>query len=108
MYSVNMSPIYERDYFVYIMTNTWNTVLYTGVTNNLSSRVSQHKRGIGSKFTAKYRVTRLVYFERFQDINQAIAREKQLKAGSRKKKVALIESLNPTWRDLFADIGDSK
>ena len=96
-----MSQKHEHEYYVYIMTNAWNTVLYTGVTNNLLQRVSQHKTGKGGAFTAKYRVIRLVYFERFGNIYHAIAREKQIKAGSRKKKVELIESINPSWKELF-------
>ncbi len=93
----------KRKYFVYIMTNKYNTVLYTGVTNNLQRRVWEHKTGRGSKFTSKYRITKLVYYEETDDIRAAIAREKQIKGGSRAKKMALIESLNPTWRDLAED-----
>lgn len=84
----------ERQYCVYIMTNPHNTVLYTGVTNNLQRRVVEHKSGKGSKFTSKYHVTKLVYFEWGDDVNFAILREKQIKAGSRKKKVDLVNSMN--------------
>ena len=87
-------------YAVYILTNAINTVLYTGVTNDLAHRVWQHKNGQGSTFTSKYRVTKLVYFETFGDITMAIAREKQIKGGSRRKKAMLVESINPDWRDL--------
>ncbi len=87
-------------YAVYIMTNSLNTVLYTGVTGNLANRVWQHKNGQGSYFTRKYRVTKLVYFETFGDVTMAIAREKQIKGGSRRKKALLVESINPDWRDL--------
>ncbi len=92
-----------KRYFVYIMTNQYNTVLYTGVTNDIVRRVWEHKTGQGSKFTSKYRTTKLVYYEETADIYVAIAREKQIKGGSRAKKIALIEASNPTWRDLAAD-----
>lgn len=91
----------ERQYCVYILTNAHNTVLYTGVTNNLQRRVLEHKAGEGGTFTKKYRITKLVYFESGDDVNIAIAREKQIKAGSRRKKIELIESINPEWKDLF-------
>ena len=85
------------------MTNAHHTVLYTGVTNDLQRRVLEHKAGKGSGFTKKYNITRLVYVESGDDIHLAIAREKQIKAGSRKKKVELIESVNPGWKDLFEE-----
>jgi len=91
----------KKEYCVYIMTNTHNTVLYTGVTNNLQRRVLEHRTGAGNGFTKKYNVTRLVYFESGNDVNTTIAREKQIKAGSRKKKIDLINSINPEWKDLF-------
>ena len=93
----------EKHYYVYIMTNRYNTVLYTGVTNNLLRRVWEHRNGRGSQFTSKYRVTKLVYFEETTDVRAAIAREKQIKAGSRAKKIALIESINPECLDLAED-----
>jgi putative endonuclease len=93
----------ERQYCVYIMTNAHNTVLYTGVTNELLRRVLEHKAGKGSGFTKKYNITKLVYFESGDDVNLAIVREKQIKAGSRKKKIELIESINPEWKDLFEE-----
>lgn len=93
----------NREYCVYIMTNAHNTVLYTGVTNNLQRRVLEHRSGEGSSFTRKYNSTKLVYVESGDDVNSAIAREKQIKAGSRKKKIALIESINPAWKDLFEE-----
>lgn len=83
------------------MTNKRNTVLYTGVTNNLQRRVLEHKSGEGSGFTKKYNVHKLIYYESGIDINAAIAREKQIKAGSRQKKVDLINGLNPEWKDLY-------
>lgn len=88
-------------YYVYILTNTQNTVLYTGVTNNLEKRIAEHKAKIYSNsFTARYNIHKLVYFETTTDIESAITREKQIKAGSRKKKLSLIETVNPTWNDL--------
>jgi len=83
------------------MTNKNNTTLYTGVTNNLQRRVWEHKNGTGSKFTSKYKITKLVFYESFTRIYDAIAAEKQVKAGSRAKKTSLIESINPEWRDLY-------
>jgi putative endonuclease len=93
-----------REYCVYIMTNAHNTVLYTGVTNNLARRVYEHKNGLGSAFTKKYNANKLVYYEAGNSIHSAIAREKQIKGGSRKKKVDLINSLNPEWKDLYEEI----
>ena len=83
------------------MTNAYNTVLYTGVTNNMQRRVLEHRSGKGSKFTSKYNLRKLVYMECGNDVNVAITREKQIKAGSRKKKIVLIESMNPEWKDLY-------
>ena len=91
-----------RHYSVYIMTNRSRT-LYTGVTNDLQRRVYEHKQKMGSKFTSKYNITRLAYYENYSDIRDAIAREKQIKGWSRAKKIALIESVNPEWRDLSID-----
>jgi len=82
------------------MTNKYDTVLYVGTTSNLPQRVQDHKMGIGSKFTSKYQLTKLVYFECGGDMTAAIAREKQLKGGSREKKLELINSVNPEWKDL--------
>lgn len=90
----------SKRYYIYIATNDDCYVLYTGVTNNINRRIYEHKQGIGSKFTKKYKINKLVYLEEYQDVNEAIAREKQIKAGSRKKKLGLINSLNPAWRDL--------
>ena len=91
-------------YCVYIMTNKNNTVVYTGVTNDLRRRVLEHKNGKGGKFTSRYRITKLVYYECGDDINAAIDREKQIKGGSRQKKNDLINGMNPGWRDLFDDL----
>jgi putative endonuclease len=90
----------ERKFFVYIMTNLQNTTLYTGVTNDLPRRVQEHKRGEGGKFSKRYNLKKLVYIEVCEDIHAAIAREKQIKGGSRMKKLVLIEEMNPEWRDL--------
>jgi putative endonuclease len=91
-------------YFVYLMTNKNNTVIYTGVTNDLNRRVYEHKEKLVYGFTKKYNVNKLVYFESTNDIYSAIQREKQIKAGSRKKKIELINSINPEWKDLYDDI----
>ena len=96
--------MYSKEYYVYIMTNRYHTVLYTGVTNHLIRRVYQHKTGKGGKFTSRYRATKLVYFETFASIDRAIAREKQIKAGSRGKKVKLIDAQNPEWKDLYEEL----
>lgn len=93
-----------RRYYVYIMANRRNTVLYTGVTNDLQRRVAQHREKLLPGFTSRYNVTKLVYYEVFEDVRAAIAREKQIKGGSRKKKVALIEATNTEWRDLWDDL----
>ena len=93
-----------HEYFVYILTNQHNTVLYVGVTNNLYQRVSFHKAGKGGKFIAKCKLNKLVYFELFVDIYNAISYEKQIKAGKRQKKIDLINEMNPDWRDLFGDL----
>jgi len=91
-------------YYVYIMASSTGT-LYVGVTNNIYQRVHQHQEGLVDGFTKKYAVNRLVYFEVFHYIGNAIAREKEIKSWRRSKKVGLIESLNPSWRDLSKDFG---
>ena len=91
----------EKQYYVYIMTTKSNTALYTGVTNDLQRRVLEHRSGKGGLFTKKYKIYKLVYDEIGDDIRSAIVREKQIKAGSRMKKIALINSINPNWDDLF-------
>ena len=91
----------DHNYFVYIMTNENNTVLYTGVCNNLARRVWEHKHKVNPRsFTARYNINKLVYYEHFSDINAAIALEKQIKGWLRIKKIALIESMNKEWKDL--------
>ena len=97
-----MHPHRLRFYYVYIITNRSKT-LYTGVTNNLERRTWEHKQGIGSWFASRYKINRLVWFERFGDIRSAIDREKEIKGWLRIKKVQLIVSENPTWRDLSAE-----
>ncbi|MBU4304570.1 MAG: GIY-YIG nuclease family protein [Candidatus Omnitrophica bacterium] len=94
----------QKYYHVYITTNKRHTTLYTGVTNALTGRVWQYKNKIFPGFTKKYNCDKLVYYETFEDINDAIDRERQIKAGSRKKKIGLIESMNPEWRDLYEDL----
>jgi putative endonuclease len=89
----------DKQYCVYIMTNSRHTVLYTGVTNDLLRRVEEHKIGIGSAFTKKYKVNKLVFYEIGDDLTLAITREKQIKVDSRKKKVDLINNMNPLWKD---------
>ena len=86
---------------MYIMTNKNNTVLYTGITNDLIKRVYEHQNNIGSKFTSKYNINKLVYYEIFGDPENAILREKKIKAGSRQKKIDLINSINESWDDLY-------
>ncbi|WP_304142860.1 GIY-YIG nuclease family protein [Mesoflavibacter zeaxanthinifaciens] len=93
--------------FTYIMTNKTNTTLYVGVTSNIVKRVQQHKDKVNMKsFTARYNLNKLVYVEAFQSIGDAIAREKQLKAGSRAKKIALIVATNPDYTDLFKRVNE--
>ncbi len=98
----------ENHYYVYILANKYNNVLYTGVTNDLQRRVMEHRIGKTRSITIKYKVYKLVYFEESNDINLAIAREKEIKGGSRKKKKELVNTINPQWEDLFSKyfIGD--
>jgi Predicted endonuclease containing a URI domain len=93
----------SHQYYVYMLSNRWHNVLYIGVTNSLESRVWQHKTKAIPGFTKKYNCDQLVYFELYERIEQAIAREKQLKGWVRAKKDALIARMNPEWRDLAAD-----
>jgi putative endonuclease len=87
-------------FFVYILTNKYHTVYYTGVTNNLDRRLLEHKSKSTTGFTARYNATKLVYYEVIDDINSAIGREKQIKGGSRQRKIELIDEFNPKWVDL--------
>ena len=86
------------------MINQYNTTLYTGVTNNLQRRVTEHKQGLVEGFTKKYRLHKWVYYEMTDDINAAIAREKQIKGGSRQKKLDLVNGMNKEWKDLADDL----
>lgn len=88
------------EFYIYILTNEKNTVLYTGVTNDLFRRVDEHRDGSGGVFTRLYGLKKLVYYEQTESIDTAITREKQIKAGSRQKKINLINSMNPDWADL--------
>ena len=95
-------PNRQHNYWIYILSNRSHT-LYIGVTNKLSTRVAQHRQQTRGTHTARYKITRLVYFERFQYINNAVTREKELKHWTRAQKVALIESTNPTWEELLPE-----
>lgn len=90
-------------YYVYMLTNKTNSVLYTGVNNNLERRLYEHKNKLIEGFTQKYNVKKLVYFEETTDINSAITREKQIKGWLREKKNRLVQSISPEWRDLSTD-----
>ena len=90
--------------YIYILFNKPNGTLYTGVTNNLIRRVYEHKNRLVKGFTSRYKVDKLAYFEEYDNIDDAILREKQIKAGSRSKKIAMITEKNPTWEDLYYQI----
>jgi putative endonuclease len=93
--------------FIYIVTNKYNNTFYIGVTSNLPKRILEHiEKRYENSFSARYNLNKLVYYEQFQMIGDAIAREKQLKAGSRSKKIELIRKINPKWDDLFEQIKD--
>ena len=94
----------NKQYFVYMMANERNTVIYTGIKNDLKKRVYEHKEKLIIGFTSKYNINKLVYFEIFDNPELAISREKQIKAGSRANKIKLIEGMNNQWKDLFNDI----
>ena len=87
-------------YYIYILTNKVNTVLYTGQTSSLLERVQQHNQGMAEGFTKRYGINKLVYYETAEDLDGALYREKQIKGYTRKKKIALIENMNPKWADL--------
>lgn len=91
----------SKQFFIYIMTNFNQTTLYVGVTNNLIRRVYEHKHKLVEGFTQRYNLTNLVYYELFDSVEREIEREKQLKAGSRKKKIELINHFNADWSDLY-------
>ena len=94
-------PFNRKQYYVYIMTNKINTVLYTGVTSDLNKRIWEHKEKVTEGFTKNYNINKLIFFEIYNDPENAILREKQIKAGSRIKKVKLITGINPEWKDLY-------
>lgn len=94
----------DKQYYIYLMTNDNNTVIYTGVTNDLKRRVYEHKEKFVNGFTERYNIDKLVYYEVCGDVIAAISREKQIKAGSRSKKISLIESVNEGWRDLYYEL----
>ncbi len=98
----------QRQYCIYILTNNQNGTLYIGVTGDLIERVRQHKEGKIEGFTKKYKVNKLVYYEIYERPDEAILREKQLKAWERQWKRELIEKENPDWRDLYADLADEQ
>lgn len=89
------------DYYTYIMSNQNNTTIYVGVTNSIERRTLEHIEGVGTIFTSKYKINKLVYFERYTEIKDAIQREKQLKGWRRDKKNSLVNSMNPEWNDLM-------
>ncbi|WP_290746282.1 GIY-YIG nuclease family protein [Fibrobacter sp. UBA4309] len=92
-----------NSYYTYIMSNQSNSTIYVGVTNNIERRAFEHMDGSGAKFTSKYKINKLVYFERYTEVKDAIQREKQLKGWKREKKNNLISQMNPEWRDLMKD-----
>ncbi|HXH21743.1 MAG TPA: GIY-YIG nuclease family protein [Dehalococcoidia bacterium] len=97
----------EMSCYVYFLTNLTNSVLYTGVTSNLRDRIRKHReKAYPTSFTSRYNVWKLVYVEAFGDMRAAIEREKQIKAGPRRRKVELIERANPAWRDLYWELED--
>ena len=93
----------SRTYYVYILSSRSRTI-YTGVTNNLPRRIAEHRSGVVPGFASKYKISRLVHFEMFSDIRDAILREKQIKKWRREEKIVLIESRNPIWTDLAAEM----
>jgi putative endonuclease len=95
----------NKQYYVYLLTNQNNTVIYTGVTSNITKRIWEHKNKLVKGFTQRYNIGKLVYYEIYDDSENTIAREKQIKAGSRKSKINLINSMNPKWKDLYGSLG---
>jgi predicted GIY-YIG superfamily endonuclease len=94
----------SREPCVYILANRRQGTLYTGVTSNLAERVFQHREGLTPGFSSRYACNRLVFYERYERMDEAIAREKQIKGGSRARKIALIEAVNPDWKDLYRSL----
>ena len=95
---------WSHNYYVYLLTNWNNKVIYVGVTNDLRRRLAEHKNKLIRGFTSRYNVTKLVYFEHMTNVLQAIAREKEIKKWRREKKNRLVESMNPEWKDLSAEL----
>jgi len=95
--------LFMHSYFIYILSNKHHTVYYTGFTNNLGRRIEEHKQKVVKGFTNKYNCDKLLYYEEFTDMDEALYREKQIKKYRRNWKENLIESINPEWRDLFED-----
>jgi putative endonuclease len=93
-----------KQYYIYIMTNSTNTVTYTGVTNDLQRRIYEHNNKLVEGFTTKYKINKLVYYEVCHNVESAILREKQIKSWSRKNKVALINTMNKDWHDLYVEL----
>lgn len=91
-------------YYVYMVTNKAATVLYTGVTNSIQRRLYEHREKIGEGFTKRYGVRRLVYYEMYANVRDALEREKQIKSGSQRRKLDLVNDFNPRWRDLYEDL----
>jgi len=91
----------NKQYYIYLLTNQNNTVIYAGVTSNLTKRIWEHKNKLFKGFTQRYNINKLLYYEIYDDPENAIAREKQIKAGFRKNTVDLIKSINPEWKDLY-------
>jgi putative endonuclease len=98
------SQFMVKQYYVYIMANATNTVTYTGMTNDLLTRVDQHKNKLVKSFTSRYNINKLVYFETCEEVESVILREKQIKSWPRKDKVALVSTMNPEWHDLCQDL----
>ena len=94
----------DQQFYVYIMTNKNNRVLYMGITNDLKRRVDEHKEKLVNGFTKKYNVSKLIYYEIFEDPENAILREKKIKAGSRQKKIDLINGMNTEWKNLYGEL----
>ena len=94
----------NKQYYVYLICNKNNTTIYTGITSNLKRRIWEHKNKTTKGFSSKYNLYKLLYYEIYQDPENAIIREKQIKSGSREKKIELIESMNPKWIDLYDNL----
>ena len=101
MYEESHRPMSEKKGYIYILTNKGNNVFYTGVTSDLVKRIYEHKNKLVDGFSKKYNLDRLVYYEIFESIQDAIPREKQIKGWLRSRKIALIEQMNPAWEDLY-------